>query len=597
MLMSMAMHADGYPRRFRSEPASNARLLYLLASKDPAANHSAINSVRQLLRMKPPLDSMALPISDAAKILDGLAVLLEQASDSLATESAEVLRAIIKTYPDLAPEVGDADIVSALTIALKHGCEFLISDLQAAVVPALEAALGLLSARDSGSFTAAATLAAPSLVSLFAPQQQLVAIPSLAPDTAKAAVRALCILAKDEDPEVQDILLAVGAIPVLTRLTASGSSDVKQLAAAALAALAETTNSQAMQQAIRQAGDVFAATNRLTATATSSQLADLLAFLTNDVASQANAQATSMVIGQYTDVRRLFMPPLNESGQSNLGKRLEKMYADCLASDEDTYIRRQVGFAGSVVDQLSPMRHQAQERALRLLADVTIEEQQCERIVMASGIIPKLAAFLQKPENPAAATLPARMVAAYLGQLAARSLRLRSVILDAGGTKILAGLITRQQPKLAEIAALALAALQSRPSEAELADSAHELEEDAGYGDRGGQQVAGEKPAKKRGLFRSVLTNPSSVSPTCDQRLCRGHISQTWVASNNTCLPLFSFPLSHMAALKTQGWLFSQGSPLYDCELPFEIARSAGQESWSGWVTIMEKASSVQAGC
>ncbi|KAK9818837.1 hypothetical protein WJX74_010622 [Apatococcus lobatus] len=462
----------------------------------------------QLLRMKPPLDSMALPISDAAKILDGLAVLLEQASDSLATESAEVLRAIIKTYPELAPEVGDADVVSALTIALKHGCEFLISDLQAAVVPALEASLGLLSAKDSGSFTAAATLAAPSIVSLFAPQQQLVAIPSLAPDTAKAAVRALCILAKDEDPEIQDILLAVEAIPVLTRLTASMVSDVKQLAAAALAALAEISSSQAMQQAIREAGDVFAATNRLTATATSSQLADLLVFLTNDVSSQANAQATTMVIGAYTDVRKLFMPPVNESGQSNLGKRLERMYSDCLASDDDTFIRRQSGFAGSVVDQLSAMRHQAQERALRLLADVTLEEQQCERIVMVAGIIPKLVAFLQKPENPTAATSPARMVAAYLGQLAARSLRLRSTILDAGATKTFAGLITRKQPKLAEIAALALAALQSRASESELADSAHEED----YADATVQQEAGEKPAQKRGLFRRAPKEKASPS-------------------------------------------------------------------------------------
>ena len=494
----MRMHADDYPRRFRSEPTSNARLLYLLASKDPAANHSAISSIRQLLRAKPPLDSSALPISDAAKILDGLAVLLEQASDSLATESAEVLRTIIKTYPELAPEVGDADIVSALAVALRHGCEFLISDLQAAVVPALEAALGLLSSRGSDSFVAAATLAAPSLVSLFAPQQQLVAIPSLAPDTSKAAVRALCILAKDEDPEVQDVLLAVGAIPVLVRLTASPVSDAKQLAAAALAALSETSSSQAMQQAISEAGDMFAATNRLTATATSAQLADLLTFLTNDVSTQAGAQAASTVIGECTDVRRLFTPPLNESGQSNLGKRLELMYQDCLASDEENYVRRDVTFSSHLVDQLTAMRHQAQERALRLLADVTLEEQQCERIVMASGIIPKLIAFLAKPENPTAATTPARLVAAYLGQLAARSLRLRLAVLEAGAAKTLADVMTRKQPKLAEIAALALAAVQSPASESELADSAHEGEEEP----RAGQQASGEKPAKKRGLFR-----------------------------------------------------------------------------------------------
>ncbi|KAK9842633.1 hypothetical protein WJX84_004114 [Apatococcus fuscideae] len=351
---------------------------------DLAANHSAMVSIKQLVRSKLTLGSAAFPFSDAAKILDGLAILLEQAPDHVATEAGETLRGLLRQYPQMGPEVADADLISALVIALKHGCEALVPDLQAATMAAMEAALNLLLGIPD-SFPAAAAVAAPSLVALFAPKQQLLGIPSIAVETARPAAKALAILAKSEDPEVVDVLLAVGAIPVLTQLASSAFLEVKQSAVAAMAALSEDTASQAMQQAIREAGAVSAATAKLTSTASSVQLSDLLALLTDDVASQAGAQAATRAIGDYTDVQRLMALPPVESGKSDLGRRLEMMYQDCLSSGEDTYVRRHIAFASSLAGQLIAMRHEAQERGVRLLADVTLEELRCDEIVMSKS--------------------------------------------------------------------------------------------------------------------------------------------------------------------------------------------------------------------
>ena len=123
----------------------------------------------------------------------------------------------------------------------------LFLDAQAAAVPALEVALNLLSKSHAGSFAAAAALAAPALVGLFAPPQELVAIPSIPADTAKSALRALVALAKDDDIEIQDILLNAGAVPVLTQLCGHSNEDVKKLAGAILDALSEINQGQAMQ--------------------------------------------------------------------------------------------------------------------------------------------------------------------------------------------------------------------------------------------------------------------------------------------------------------------------------------------------------------